>query len=208
MIQQALQWSYPAHSWWFTPTANTTGYWKLDGDSLDSSSYWHNWTSTSVTFVAGKVWQAGSYWWASKTIMAAWNNYFYWASEVFMWAWVKTTQSWEWWVLVEWPWNYEVLWVYSTGKAVGFVDTGNRVQSTTTINDGAWHHIALTYRAGVVYIWVDWVWEASQTQTNYFWLWSRTFNIWATDSWAIPFVWLIDDVICENVWWDSTKYLD
>lgn len=52
-----------------------------------------------------------------------------------------------------------VLGVYA-GKALFFIRGGNTLQGTKNINDGQWHHVAVSIRSGVMYMYVDGVLEA------------------------------------------------
>jgi PKD repeat protein len=56
------------------------------------------------------------------------------------------------------------LWLGRSGDKAGFnITTGNQLTSLTSINDGAWHHIAGVRTAGTLQLYVDGILEASET---------------------------------------------
>lgn len=56
-------------------------------------------------------------------------------------------------------WAFGVL----NGKALFFIRDGASVAGTKIINDGQWHHIAVSIRSGIVYLYVDGALEAQAT---------------------------------------------
>ncbi|MBN2312421.1 MAG: hypothetical protein JXM79_00740 [Sedimentisphaerales bacterium] len=140
-----------ASSWADTADPNLVGWWKFDGDGLDASGNGRDGTlAGDAHFVAGILNQAlaldgnGDYFTVDgwKGLMST--------SDVSVVAWVNTTATGEEGDITYWGRN-------SGGRRVDFrinsgrlrvEHGGGNLQGDTSLNDGEWHHVALTIPAG------------------------------------------------------------
>ncbi|MDT8302862.1 MAG: LamG domain-containing protein, partial [Sedimentisphaerales bacterium] len=159
--------------WDFT-IGNIVGWWKFDGDANDSSSKGNNGTEIGdPTYVAGKIGQAISFDGDGDRIevpaTVAGNPELFPAKAISTSAWVKTTVSANGlYSLVRHEFHFTPLQAFAGGAhAAAFTDrNGSRVLRQTSfdwskINDGKWHHCAVTYNNGVHEVWIDGTKEVS-----------------------------------------------
>lgn len=193
----------------YTPTINTKWYWKLDGNSLDSSWNGNNGTATNITYVDGKLWQCASFNGSSSKIdistalpsgrsVACTHN-----------AWFKKGVGTNDYIIM---WRWESTWYYYMLHTHAIVTTtsNNRSQSVTITSpqDTNWHMYTLvqdwTTNDTCWKLYIDWVYKAT-TAYGFSWLanWAAVHSIWYAN-WGYA-NWLIDEVIIEDRAWSATE---
>ena len=155
-------------------TTNLVAYYKLDGNSNDSVASL-NGTDTSMTYVSGKMGQAGSFNGSASKIALPTLNVFGSAARSIQ-AWVKTTNNGG----VFHMGNAAADSMFSLNIGASGVNNGTPdvstfngtgVRSPTLVNDGNWHQIVATYNGGTMtsancLIYVDGVVTASVGGSN------------------------------------------
>ncbi len=169
---------------------NLVGWWKFDGNANDSSGTGNNGQETGdPAYVAGKIGQSISFDGLSDRIEVqatfADNPELFPAKAISVSAWVRSTVpasaicS-----LIRHEFHSTPLQTFGDRAwATAFIDRfGSRVLRRMSfdwskINDGKWHHYAVTYNNGIHEVWIDGIKEASN---NYgpFPLWTRDDKPW------------------------------
>ena len=165
--------------WSFT-IGKIVGWWKFDGDANDSSGNGNNGTENGdPTYVAGKIGQAISFDGEGDRIevpaTVAGNPELFPTRAISASAWVRATISANGaYSLVRHEFHFTPLQVFSGGAhAVAFTDKkGSRAMQLTRfdwskVNDGKWHHCAVTYNSGVHEVWIDSKKEVSNNFGSY-----------------------------------------
>jgi hypothetical protein len=160
--------------WSFTTSGKLVGWWKFDGNANDSSGNGNNGTEKGdPTYVAGKIGQAISFDGEGDRIevpaTVAGNPELFPATAISASAWVRTTVSANaLYSLVRHEFHFTPLQTYSGGVwAAAFINqNGSRALHSTRfdwskINDGKWHHYAVTYSNGIHEVWIDGTKEVS-----------------------------------------------
>jgi hypothetical protein len=175
--------------WSFT-TGKLVGWWKFDGNADDSSGNGNNGDEKGEpTYVAGKIGQAISFDGEGARIevpaTVEGNPDLFPTRTISASAWVRTTVpangpcS-----LIRHEFHFTPLQVFKGGAhAVAFTDrNGSRALHFTKfdwgkINDGKWHHCAVTYNNGVHEVWIDGTKEVSNRFGSYS-LWTGDDQPW------------------------------
>jgi hypothetical protein len=165
--------------WGFT-IGKIVGWWKFDGDANDSSGNGNNGTEIGdPTYAAGKIGQAISFDGEGDRIevpaTVAGNPELFPTRAISASAWVRTTVSANGsYSLVRHEFHFTALQAFAGGAhAAAFTDkNGSRALYLTTfdwskINDGKWHHCAVTYNNGVHEVWIDSKKEVSNNFGSY-----------------------------------------
>jgi hypothetical protein len=165
--------------WSFT-TGEIVGWWKFDGDASDSSGNGNDGTEIGdPTYAAGKIGQAISFDGEGDRVevpaTVAGNPELFPTRAISVSAWVRTTVSAsKLCSLVRHEFHFTSLQTYDGGAhAAAFTDQkGSRALRLTTfdwskINDGKWHHCAITYNNGIHEVWVDGTKETSNNFGSY-----------------------------------------
>lgn len=214
-------------------TDNLISYYKLDSNSNDSVGS-NNGTDTSVSYVAGKIGNAGSYngstsysWMgnvldqdgSSAFSISLWIKYSSTGNDM-----IVTKQ------LSSWNFTWYSVWRNATAGKIEFtiVSTPSNLlvaHFPDDYNDWNWHHLVITYNwnkntSGCVW-YIDWGSITLSAITNSL-TWSSTttapFNIGSRNNWNLPTNWLIDEVwvwsralssteITELYnWWNGLSY--
>jgi len=154
--------------WSFTTSGKLVGWWKFDGNTNDSSGNGNNGTEIGdPTYVAGRIGQAISFDGEGDRIevpaTVAGTPELFPAKAISASAWVRTTVSAnELHSLVRHEFHFTPLQTFSgSALASAFTDQdGSRALHSTRfdwskINDGKWHHCAVTYNNGIHEVWID-----------------------------------------------------
>ncbi|MHC4167584.1 MAG: sugar-binding protein, partial [Planctomycetota bacterium] len=193
-----VMWRGKEDNAWQTPealgTAELAGlvaWWKFDGNANDSSGNANHGTENgNPTYVEGKFGQAVSFDGKSDRIevpaTVAGNPELFPATAVSASAWVRTTVSAEALCsLVRHEFHFTPLQTFGGGaRAAAFTDEdGSRMLHITSfdwskINDGKWHHCAVTYDSGVHEVWIDGT-RAVSDNLGPFPLWTGDNQPWA-----------------------------
>ncbi len=155
-------------------TGKLVGWWKFDGNANDSSGNGNNGTENGdPTYVAGKIAQAISFDGDGDRIevpaTVAGNPELFPATAISASAWVRATVSANaLYSLVRHEFHFTPLQTYGGGaRAAAFTNqNGSRALHVTSsdwskINDGKWHHYAVTYNNGIHEVWIDGTKEVS-----------------------------------------------
>jgi hypothetical protein len=176
--------------WNFTTSGKLVGWWKFDGNAGDSSGHGNNGTIYgNPTYVAGRIGQAISFDGEGDRIevpaTVAGNPELFPSMAISTSAWVRTTVPAD--VLcslVRHEFHFTPLQTFAGGAhAAAFTDQdGSRVLHLTTfdwskINDGKWHHCAVTYNNGIHEVWIDGTKEVSDNLGSYS-LWTGDNQPW------------------------------
>ncbi len=166
--------------WSFTTSGKLVGWWKFDGNANDSSGNGNNGTENGdPTYVAGKIGQAISFDGEGDRIevpaTVAGNPELFPATAISASAWVRSTASANsLYSLVRHEFHFTPLQTYSgSAHAAAFTNQdGSRALHLTTfdwskINDGKWHHCAVTYNNGIHEVWIDGTKEVSDNFGSY-----------------------------------------
>ncbi|MHC4426045.1 MAG: sugar-binding protein, partial [Planctomycetota bacterium] len=170
--------------------AGLIGWWKFDGDANDSSGNANHGTENGdPSYVAGKFGQAISFDGDGDRVevpaTVADNPALYLSTSISASAWVKTTVSAdELHSLMRHEFHFTPLQTFGgRARAAAFVDQdGSMVLHITSfdwskINDGKWHHYAVTYSNGIHEVWIDGTKEVSNN-VGAFSLWTRDNQPW------------------------------
>ena len=165
--------------WNFT-IGEIVGWWKFDGDVNDSSGNGNDGTEIGdPTYAAGKFGQAISFDGEGDRVevpaTVAGNPELFPARAISVSAWIRTTVSAsKLCSLVRHEFHFTSLQTYDGGAhAAAFTDQkGSRTLRLTTfdwskINDGKWHHCAVTYNNGNHEVWIDGTKETSNNFGSY-----------------------------------------
>jgi hypothetical protein len=165
--------------WSFT-TGKLVGWWKFDGNANDSSGNGNNGSENGdPTYVAGKIGQAISFDGEGDRIevpaTVAGNPELFPAKAISASAWVRATVSANaLYSLVRHEFHFTPLQTFAGGaQAAAFTNqNGSRALHVTTfdwskINDGKWHHYAVTYNNGIHEVWIDGTKEVSNNFGSY-----------------------------------------
>ena len=195
----------------YKPTINTKWYWKLDGNSLDSSGLGNNGTDTAISYVAGREWQAASFNGSSSKITAKhwlWTgNITFTVSLFFYVTWTQT--RWELFSIG----NHSVLynWILfsvrakSWGNNAIFFDYSNSVWGSTNarVVYNSRNHLLVTKSWDNIIVTLNGVSESfTKSSLNV-----STDKLLFGDYWGgVAFLnWLIDEVIIEDRAWSATE---
>jgi len=159
--------------WSFT-VGKLVGWWKFDGNANDSSGNGNNGTENGdPMYVAGKIGQAISFDGEGDRIevpaTVSGNPELYPADAVSVSAWVRTTvPAKTHYSLIRHEFHFTSLQTYPLGaQSAAFTNQdGSRTLHITRfdwskINDGQWHHYAVTYNKGIHEVWIDGTKEVS-----------------------------------------------
>ncbi len=166
--------------WSFITSGKLVGWWKFDGNANDSSGNGNNGTEIGdPTYVAGRIGQAISFDGEGDRIevpaTVAGNPELFPAKAISASAWVRATVSAKpTYSLVRHEFHFTPLQTY-TGSAQSAAFTnqdGTRTLHMTRfnwnkINDGKWHHCAVTYNNGIHEVWIDGTKEVSDNFGSY-----------------------------------------
>jgi hypothetical protein len=141
--------------------SGAVAFWKL-ADLTDASGNSRTLTNNnSVTFVAGKIGNAGSYNGSDQYLSLA-ENLLKNRSALSISVWVKTTTTDGYIIGCDLADELNALVVNSGGIAnFNCESVYSPVGSTTYVNDDAWHHVVVTFDAGTVKVYVDGVLETT-----------------------------------------------
>lgn len=152
-------------------TDNLVAYWKLDGNSNDSGANAYNGTDTSMSYVAGKIWDCWEFNWSTSKIDLANGAWFTGNAARTIAAWVKIDSIWgnnyysifanganSWWQDFQF-----ILHTPDSTTANLYVrryfDDQNSVNIYSSINTTDFFHVAVTYN-----------WVTTWTATNGAWI--------------------------------------
>jgi len=165
---------------WKLTVGKLVGWWKFDGNANDSSGNGNNGTEIGdPTYVAGKIGQAISFDGEGDRIEVpatiAGNPELFPATAISASAWVRTTASANsLYSLVRHEFHFTPLQTYAgSAQSAAFTNQdGSRALHVTTsdwskINDGKWHHCAVTYNNGIHEVWIDGTKEESNNFGSY-----------------------------------------
>jgi hypothetical protein len=166
--------------WSFTTGGKLVGWWKFDGDANDSSGNGNNGTEIGdPTYVTGRIGQAISFDGEGDRIevpaTVAGNPELFPAKAISASAWVRATVSANpTYSLVRHEFHFTPLQTYTgSAHAAAFTNQdGTRTLHMTRfnwnkINDGKWHHCAVTYNNGIHEVWIDGTKEVSDNFGSY-----------------------------------------
>lgn len=203
--------------------AVTMGYYKLNGNSTDSSGNANNWTDTSMTYADALFWQWGSFNNTAKYITIADAASLQTTSAITYIAWIKLSASTDELIFVKrvvWTLEYTVYIWWSADFRISQwgVSWVNFCRwDTTSFNLLAnwwWHMLAFshTFWASTSIAYVDWL-PVTLTWTNQTAAaatpdWTRSLYIGKNWSAATSYVnWLMDSIIFEKRAWTAQQIL-
>ncbi|MHC4568543.1 MAG: LamG-like jellyroll fold domain-containing protein [Planctomycetota bacterium] len=161
------------------PAAALIGYWKLDGDTLDSSGLEnHGTTQGNPIFEAGKFKEAmyfdgnGDYLRIDSVADDFTND------DLTLSAWIKTadTGSWQWWFSGNTAAGGNVIVVGLVNGAITVHTASLQITSTTIVNDLEWRHVAYSRIGSVGSLYINGVLEGTHTPS---------FNVSSDNLWSI-----------------------
>jgi hypothetical protein len=180
---------------------NLIGWWKFDGDTLDSSGFGNDGTAFGdPTFIAGTV--------GSEALDFDGDDYVRMDgladditdNDCTFHAWVKTTDSaGDWFSCNTGTGGNVALWAIDSSQAAMY-EGGYEARSTTNVSDGQWHMLTFTRAGSLGTTYVDGVAENTYT---------ANFNFSATDRWSIAQEWDTDspsDFLTGTV--DDVRFYD
>jgi hypothetical protein len=160
-------------------TTGLIGYWKLDGDALDSSGLGNDGTLMGdPNYVTGKDGQAiqldgdGDYLVMDPVADDMTSN------DATFSAWIKTEDpgTWQWWFSCNTAGRGNVILVGLISGEVTIYENGEEIHSRTLVNDSEWHHVAYTRIGDLGSLYIDGMLEGTH---------HASFNFSADDLWSI-----------------------
>lgn len=205
----------------YTPTINTKWYWKLDGNSLDSSGLGNNGTDTAISYVAGRVGQAASFNGSSSQIYKDSASFdFYWTQNITFSCWVKpsalpssSTYYYHPIAIQEAATQSTVdksIKIFGDGSVAFFVyDWAAKYAKSATwlVSINNWYHLLWVYNGtnAILYSNGVQVWTITASWTFNFTTPRLCMSHYSGEVDSKFFNWLIDEVIIEDRAWSATE---
>ncbi len=159
------------------------GYWKLDGDTLDSSGLGNHGTAVGdPVFVQGLFEQAMYFDGAQDYLVIDSVADDFTDDDLTLSAWIKTedTRTWQWWFSCNTATGGNTIILGLINGQITVHQGAVVVTSTTVVNDLQWHHVAYTRIGSVGSLYINGVLEGTHT---------AAFQLSADDRWSIAQEW-------------------
>jgi len=177
-------------------------WYKMNGDATDASGNGEDGTATDMTYVAGKVGQAGSFNGSTSRIVSGNGSSLSFTNEIFTFAlWFQTSSATDQYFLYKGVANREYNFgITSLGGVIGRIfDRGfshlhDDVNSAGTYKDGAWHHGAFVGNGSQLVLYIDGVAETPVNITSAMGDYDQDLQIGRYGGGSVYFNGLIDDV--------------
>lgn len=190
--------------------------WVLDGNALDTSWSWNNWTATNVTYVKTDRWYQSQAWliysWTSTSSNKITTTYSLWAVDFSLSCWINKN-NFKTWANNEdtifWNRSYPNWWFlcfneswWATNK-ISLPYWTNVWHWNTIFTTNRWYHIVFVQQWNTQKIYVDWNLEISTSFTQVsswtnFTIWNASTTLDRALAWTIQWVRLYNRVLSQD----------